>query len=297
VPRLLSRSGAHARGFTDDAIRHRLRTGRWSALHPGVYLTVGGRPSEADRLQAAVMSAGPGAALSAAGALTQWRLRAVVAPARPLVLVPSDSGARPTSGVRVRRCARGFDAHYRNGVRVAMLPRALADYCRESDYERATSALSEAVRRRLCTAGDVRVEYLAGPRRGSRALRLAIEDAATNAWSLPEGLIGRALRRAGSPTFEQNISIRSRTGALLGIVDVWWEGRAAAMQVHGAEHHASAAAWSETLDRVALLGRHGIAVHQVTAVSVLRDAASVAADALRWLGAQRPPLNGGSSAP
>jgi hypothetical protein len=59
-------------GLTDDAIRHRLRTGRLFRVHPGVYSV--GRPAIAplERASAAVLACGAGAALSYGSAMVLW---------------------------------------------------------------------------------------------------------------------------------------------------------------------------------------------------------------------------------
>ena len=51
-------------GFTAKTIDWRLRSGSWRRLHLGVYATFTGTPSREGRLWAAVLAAGPGAALS-----------------------------------------------------------------------------------------------------------------------------------------------------------------------------------------------------------------------------------------
>jgi hypothetical protein len=59
-------------GLTDDAIRHRIRTGRLFRVHPGVYSV--GRPplTPLERASAAVLECGPHAVLSHASAMTLW---------------------------------------------------------------------------------------------------------------------------------------------------------------------------------------------------------------------------------
>ena len=61
---VVSREQARDAGFTAKAIDWRLRSGSWRRLHLGVYATFTGTPSREGRLWAAVLAAGPGAALS-----------------------------------------------------------------------------------------------------------------------------------------------------------------------------------------------------------------------------------------
>ena len=51
-------------GLTRNAVRSKVRLGRWQQLHRGVYATFSGEPGRLAVLWAAVLSAGPGAMLS-----------------------------------------------------------------------------------------------------------------------------------------------------------------------------------------------------------------------------------------
>jgi hypothetical protein len=61
---VLSAQQAIAGGLTRDMIRARLRSRRWRKLQYGVYATFSGEPTRDAVLWAAVLRAGPGAALS-----------------------------------------------------------------------------------------------------------------------------------------------------------------------------------------------------------------------------------------
>jgi len=61
---VVSRSQARQAGLSEDMIKFRVRSGRWRPIHPGIYATFTGEPSRRAQLWAAVLSAGPGAALS-----------------------------------------------------------------------------------------------------------------------------------------------------------------------------------------------------------------------------------------
>jgi Transcriptional regulator, AbiEi antitoxin len=62
--RVISRQQARDAGFEEEAIDRRLRSGTWQRLHRGAYATFTGDPSREAKLWAAVLRAGPGAALS-----------------------------------------------------------------------------------------------------------------------------------------------------------------------------------------------------------------------------------------
>jgi hypothetical protein len=93
---VISRAQALGSGMSQDAIRVRLRNGRWQQLHQGVYATFSGEPSRVALIWSAVLSAGPGAAASHQ---TAAELYQVGRPAYALhVTVPA--------GRQVRRSAR-----------------------------------------------------------------------------------------------------------------------------------------------------------------------------------------------
>jgi very-short-patch-repair endonuclease len=61
---ILTAAQARDDGMSKDSIRSRLRSGRWQQLHHGVYATFTGEVDRGAMLWAAVLRAGPGAALS-----------------------------------------------------------------------------------------------------------------------------------------------------------------------------------------------------------------------------------------
>lgn len=62
--RVVSRHQACDAGFTEEAIKWRLRSGQWRRLHRGAYATFTGDPSREAKLWAAILRPGPGALLS-----------------------------------------------------------------------------------------------------------------------------------------------------------------------------------------------------------------------------------------
>lgn len=88
---VLTRGQALDAGLTDKAITARLRSGRWQRLHTGVYATFSGKPPRDAWLWAAVLRAGPGAALSHQTAAELYGL--ITAPA-PMIHVTVPAGRR-----------------------------------------------------------------------------------------------------------------------------------------------------------------------------------------------------------
>ncbi len=69
---LLTRTQAHEAGFSDRAIQHRLKTGRWVLAHAGVYRSAGTESSWEQALLAAVLAAGDDAIASHRSPLAMW---------------------------------------------------------------------------------------------------------------------------------------------------------------------------------------------------------------------------------
>lgn len=90
-------------------VKFRVASGRWRQVHPGVYATFTGPPGRSAWLWAAVLLAGPGAALSYETAAELHRL--IDKPADTIhVTVPVQRRVRPVEGVSLHRSARAVEA-------------------------------------------------------------------------------------------------------------------------------------------------------------------------------------------
>ena len=184
LPRVLTRDEARRIGYSTDAVKHQLATGRWRRILPRTYLT-SDTLTWLDRLAAALAFAGPDALLSGAAALCD-EFESVRRPGTILTLVPYAFAPRSTGWVQIRRVERMPPARLAPGPSRVEVARAVADTCigmRCMDDIRAV--VTEAVRRRLCTAEELALAVDAGPRRGSKLVREAVREAAGGAWSAP----------------------------------------------------------------------------------------------------------------
>jgi len=90
-------------------IKFRVRSGRWRQIHPGVYATFSGDLTRRTRLWAAVLSAGPGAALSHETAAELHQL--ADKPAELIhITVPAGRRISAAEGVSLHRSARVMEA-------------------------------------------------------------------------------------------------------------------------------------------------------------------------------------------
>ena len=105
---VVTRAQALEAGVTDRVIGGRLRRGHWQRLYPGVYAAFSGPPGRGSNFWAAVLFAGPDAALSYQTAAELWGLTSASSGAVH-VTVPSGSHEVPVPGL-IRHYSRRIAA-------------------------------------------------------------------------------------------------------------------------------------------------------------------------------------------
>ena len=106
---VVSRPQALRAGLSPGMIKFRVSSGRWRQIYPGVYATFTGELNRGTRLWAAVLSAGPGAALSHETAAELHRL--TDKPAEMIHLtVPVKRRVMAVEGVSLHRSGRAAEA-------------------------------------------------------------------------------------------------------------------------------------------------------------------------------------------
>src|SRR4051794_4711046 len=162
-------------GVGDGAIKHRVAVGRLHRIHRGVY-AVGHRALRREaRWMAAVLAAGPGAALSHRSAAELWGIRNG-SRARIDVSVPRHrrSTSRLEGHVVEMQCD---EVTVEDGIRVTTPARTLLDLATVVSPQHLKAAFDEAEVRRLTspTSLDALVSRYAG-RRGTRAIRSILDS-------------------------------------------------------------------------------------------------------------------------
>jgi len=128
---IVSRGQAVMTGLSEDMIKFRVRSGRWRLVHAGVYATFTGELTRRAQLWAAVLSAGPGAALSHESAAELYRLADSQSNLIHLT-VPHQRRVAAPSGISIHRSRRAeqvVQAHVyppRTGVEETVLDLAHA---------------------------------------------------------------------------------------------------------------------------------------------------------------------------
>jgi hypothetical protein len=281
-PRVLDRSLAHALGYTDDAILHQVRRGRWRRVLPHTFLT-SDIMTWNDRLHAAATLAGHGALISGAAALSDLQLRSVRRPATVLVLVPPDRCPRSAGWVQIRPSARPVSRALAPGPPRASVARAVCDLAVESTWLDDVRALvAEVVRLRSCTVDELLAELGHTPRRGSAFLRQAVDEVGCGAWSAPEARAATLLRRAGVPAFEQNARI-DLPGGRWFVADFLWRSLRAVLEIDSDTHHALTGDAERTADKHLTLETLGFSVVHRTPRYVVTQPQQFTAGIDRWL--------------
>lgn len=281
LPRVLSWSEALDRGTSRHAIKRHVAAGRWQRVLPRTYLTAA-TMTERDRVDAALIFAGDGAALSGAAALWASQVRRIAMPESVLVLVPPANRTRSGGWVRVRNTARPIDVEHWIGPRRTGPARATADLALDLHrIDDVRAVVARVVGDEHCSLEELAAELEAGPRRGSALLRQALTEVGSGAASAPEARAARILRRSGVSPFEQNARIALPGGGFY-VADFLWRELRAILEIDSQEYHLGPAQWRATMDRHLALSTIGYSlVHRPP--SSLRDEARFGREIVAWL--------------
>ena len=290
---VIARSQALAVGVTDNALRHRLRSGgSWRGLLPGVYLAATGAPTTLQQEMAALLYAGPGSVITGSAALRCHHIRTELTEIVD-VLVPAARQRRDTGFVKLHRTTRMPGRIWEAGpVRYVMPSRAVADAARGMTSLRDVRAVvADAVQRRSCAIRDLLTELDAGPNAGSVLFREALADVADGIRSAAEGDLRDLLGGSGlaMPLFNPSLY---DDGTFIARPDAWWPGLGIAVEVDSREWHMSPEDHAKTLARGRRMARYQIVVLRFTPRQIRSQPAEVLQDIKAALeGAQgRPPL-------
>lgn len=166
---VVSRAQLGTCGVTNGGVTRWIEDGRLHRVHRGVY-AVGHRAlSSEGQLAAALLRAGPGAALSHITAGWWW---GILAERGDVVDVSAPGRGASFPGVRVHH-PRGLLRAWHRGLPVTPVPAALLDMSSQLSYRELRRALAEALYRDLTDLASVRLALGRG-HRGSTALARAI---------------------------------------------------------------------------------------------------------------------------
>jgi hypothetical protein len=185
---LLSREQATAAGMTKHAIANRVAYDGWQAVLPGVFSTHRGGLTRRQMLIAALLWAGPTAAIDGRDACRFHGVKAVAPRENGVeIVVPADGCVRSTAFVTVRRSTAPFQVVRTERLRYVDAATAVISAARHMTSERAVLGLmSDALQRHVCTQRELLRAHLQGPRRNAALADRALAALGSGARSVPE---------------------------------------------------------------------------------------------------------------
>jgi hypothetical protein len=236
---VIHRDQALAHGLTPRAVKYRLQTRQWQVLLPQVYLSHPGEPSRRQMLVAALLYAGPAAAIDAADACRYHGARAVaVDETRVYVVVPDNSPVRSRGFVVVRRTAAPIRIVASDLLRyVGPAPAAIAAARQARSSRSVLAILSDALQRNVTTYDELVDAHVQGSPRHCRRVAAALEHLKAGTRSVPEADVRRLLLTSTVvPAASYNVWLRLQTGQVL-CVDALIESSAVVHETNGRIAH------------------------------------------------------------
>jgi very-short-patch-repair endonuclease len=276
---VITRGQARDCGMSRHGLEHRVRVGGpWQPLLPSVYMTNTGTPTGLERLQAALLYAGPGSAITGPAALALHHLGArqiIVVD----VLIPEERKRRSLEFVRVHRTSRMPSSLFRMGeVSYVPLARAVADtVCGLRDISEVRAIVAEGVQRGRVQVSQLADELARGPVQGSARFRRVLAEVADGVRSAAEGDLRSLIKRERLP--EPMYNARLYMGdSFIAMPDAWWPDAEVAVEIESRQWHLSPGDWDATLARDARMSARGIIVLHFSPRRLRTESAAVASE-------------------
>lgn len=234
IPRARAFTTAEARraGWTDDAIRHAVRTGRWVRVHRGVFARPIDVPLDkfdtrrrqiGERAIAAARVCNR-ATISHASAAILHGLPTVGAIRRPCLTVPAGTATSSLAVVHLHRATLApADVIEMDGSQVTAVARTVVDVAREAGVAPGLAAADSAVRHGLTDHARLAdaLNACAGWPGRSRAARV-VELCDGAAESALESISRLRMHEHGLPLPQVQVDIGDEWGGFLARVDFYW---------------------------------------------------------------------------
>lgn len=259
---VLHRDQGLAHGLTPRAIAYRLAHEQWQLLLPDVYLTHPGEPSRRQQLLAALLYAGPNAAVDGADACRFHRLASVAVDEEKVhVVVPFGDAARSRGFVVVRRTIAEIRTVATDLIRYVEPATAVVAATRRIRNRRAVlAAYSEAVQREITSYDELLRAHIEGPPRNSRSGDAALAAIGAGTRSIPEADFRKiADASVVLPQAEYNVWLRLPGGRRV-CVDALWRSSAVIHETNGRRWHAREDLFEDMQERHDVLTAAGFVV-------------------------------------
>ena len=233
----ISRRQLAAIGVSDDAISHRVLTGRLHRLRRGLYAVGHRGETQNGRHRAAMLDVGPDALVSHLSSAADWKLRL---PAPRVVDITSPRRLRSRPGIRLHcRSIDPEEIRSHHGLLLTSPSQTLFDLGTVLGSKALAKAANEAFVLRLATLEDLRGTLGRNAnRKGATNFRrmLATLDPAGHRVRSPlETRLNAFLRARGFPPWESNV--RLRIGDDVIEPDVLWRAQRVIVEADGRDPH------------------------------------------------------------
>jgi very-short-patch-repair endonuclease len=262
-------------GLSVAAISRWAASDRLHRIYPGVYAVGHKALCTEGTLLAAILYAGPGAALSHGSATHWWELLSSL-PYTVDVVSPRQRRSLP--GVRVHR-ATSVERVLHRGLPVTPVARTLLDFASVAPLTNVRKAVAKADFHRLIDLEAIDAVTGVG-RPGSAKLKRALSlhrPEYTRTLSPREDLLLDLCRRHRIPLPEVNVSVGPYK------VDALWRDARLVVEVDGGDAHATVAQMRSDRERDLWLRNAGFAVNRYSGVQLTSSHRAVAADIQRAL--------------
>jgi very-short-patch-repair endonuclease len=224
-------------GFTQDMIRRRVESGRWSRLHRGVF-AISGSSSSLHRDSLAAAYAGDGwVSLRTAGVI--WEFDSVVA--KGIDIVVAGRRAPRLRGVNTHRAGtlERTDVTRKGVIPITSPIRTLVDLASVLDHDDLEDAFDSSLRRHVTLpALRKRLDRDRHGISGTVALRRLVESRTANreSGSKYENRVRRALMRAGLPEPVRQFIVRDEQGNFVARPDLSYPDARVYIEYDGGDH-------------------------------------------------------------
>jgi hypothetical protein len=286
---VLCRAQVLSLGMTIHGLRWRIRAGGpWQRLLPGVYLTVTGEPTQAQREVAALLYAGQPSIITGPAALRRHKIRGPAA-ATVDVLVPAGCERASREFVathRTRRMPRSWTVDL--ALRYALPARAVVDTASAlTGLAEARTVVASAVQQRQCTIDQIADELRERRGPGHALLRAVLAEVADGTGSAAEGDLRDLIGSSGLPTPHYNPTL-FLDGKFLARPDAWWPQAGVAVEVDSKEFHLLPEDWEQTMRRHRRMSAAGLSVLHLSPRQLRTEPRQVLSDIAAALHAGRP---------
>lgn len=253
--------------------------GGWTRLLTGVYLVTGGSPTRRQMVRAALLRAGPGAALTGLEAAHRHGVRRLPGNSSVHVLVPNARALASQSFMVVERSRRPWSIHLTDGFPMVSVERALVDAARrQQQLDVVRAMLADGLQRGLCTVSSLTDEVAVRRLRGTAIVRTVLSEVDDGVRSVAEAWAHSLVQGSGLPKPAWNVALHTAGGQSLGVMDAWWDDVGLAWEIDSLEFHLTPEGYTRTMRKHSALAAAGVLVVHTVPSQLQRDTAAVLRD-------------------